>query len=302
MKSKYIINSLVYVFLLIIFFSLISCKQHTHEWILSSVYTPSSCISTGKGQFTCNTCEETKVDVIPAKGHKEEIDKSIDTTCVSSGLTEGKHCYYCKYVIEEQQNISALGHNFENDICTRCNINYLHSLFTFSLNQNRGGYYITSYNGTESNLNIPTTYSNLPIVGIDKQAFSGNSFLENVTIPDSILTIGNNAFDNCTLLKNITFGSNVTSIGDMAFYGCYSLESIIIPNSVSSIGNSVFESCTSLKNVYCRAKTAPSMGEDVFEDISSTAKIYVPKESFDAYKRASGWKKIADKLVSYNFG
>ena len=140
------------------------------------------------------------------------------------------------------------------------------------------------------------------ITTIAMGAFANCRLLTSITIPDGVTSLENSTFYQCLLLKDVTIPNSVTSIGVCVFKGCTALKNITIPRSVTSIKNRVFEGCTSLKEVYCRAKTAPSMGEDVFEDISSTAKIYVPKESFDAYKRASGWKKIADKLVSYNFG
>ena len=140
------------------------------------------------------------------------------------------------------------------------------------------------------------------ITTIAMGAFAHCRLLTSITIPNGVTSIENSTFLSCLLLKNITIPNSVTSIGVCVFSGCTSLKTITIPRSVTSIKNKAFSGCTSLKEVYCRAKTAPSMGDEVFEDISSAAKFYVPKESVNAYKKASGWKKLADKLVSYNFG
>ncbi|MCR5698754.1 MAG: leucine-rich repeat protein [Treponemataceae bacterium] len=60
---------------------------------------------------------------------------------------------------------------------------------------------------------------------------------------------------NGELVENITIPDSVTSIGDYAFCGC-TITSVTIPNSVTSIGWYAFERCTSLSSV-------------VFEDTTS---------------------------------
>ena len=67
-----------------------------------------------------------------------------------------------------------------------------------------------------------------------------------------IVTGGNilyGAFSGCTSLTNITIPDSVTSIGYRSFYNCSSLTSITIPNSVKSIGDYAFENCKSLKTI-----------------------------------------------------
>ena len=71
----------------------------------------------------------------------------------------------------------------------------------------------------------------------------------NVTIPNSVTTIGNYAFSGCTGLTSVTIPNSVTSIGSAAFYGCSGLASVTIPNSVTSIGDSAFSDCSGLTSV-----------------------------------------------------
>ncbi len=73
--------------------------------------------------------------------------------------------------------------------------------------------------------------------------------LTNVTIGNSVTSIGDYAFDNCTGFTNLTMGNGITSIGSYAFNGCSGLTSIEIPGSVTSIGNKAFSSCTSIKDL-----------------------------------------------------
>jgi hypothetical protein len=74
-------------------------------------------------------------------------------------------------------------------------------------------------------------------------------------------------------LQNITIPNSVTSIGKGAFYGCESLQSIDIPSSVTSIGDNAFLGCSSLQNLsipegvtYFEGIVEDENEEDITED------------------------------------
>ena len=136
---------------------------------------------------------------------------------------------------------------------------------------------------------------------IENGAFSVCTSLTSITIPDSVTSIGEEAFSVCTSLTSITIPDSVTSIGEWAFSGCTSLTSITIPNGVTLIGDWVFYSCISLKSVYCKATTPPIGGKAMFTNNAVNRKIYVPRESVEAYKSAEGWKEYANYIVGYDF-
>ncbi len=88
------------------------------------------------------------------------------------------------------------------------------------------------------------------VTSIGKYGFFGCTSLTSITIPDSVTSIGKNAFSYCTSLTNIAIPDSITSIGEQAFYRCTSLTSVTIPDSVTSIGEYAFYDCSSLKEVY----------------------------------------------------
>ena len=139
------------------------------------------------------------------------------------------------------------------------------------------------------------------VTSINNSAFQHCSNLTSVTIPDSVTSIGDSAFSYCRGLTSVTIPDSVTSIGDEAFYNCSSLTSINIPDSVTLIGQYAFRDCSSLTSIYCKPTTPPTLCYWGFEHISSTAKIYVPTASVDAYKSASGWSSYASKITGYDF-
>ncbi len=73
--------------------------------------------------------------------------------------------------------------------------------------------------------------------------------ITDLTIPNSVTSIGDYSFYNCTSLTSITIPNSVTSIGGSAFYGCSGLTSVTIPNSVTSIGGSAFLNCSGLTSI-----------------------------------------------------
>ena len=121
--------------------------------------------------------------------------------------------------------------------------------FKFTLHEDGKGYILEKYNSTSDSAKedviIPETYEGLPVIGIQNGAFSGNTALKSVVIPEGVKVIGCSAFGGCTELTSVTIPSSVTTIEDGAFEGCTSLRLIIVPQAVE-IGRHAFKGCSSL--------------------------------------------------------
>lgn len=114
-------------------------------------------------------------------------------------------------------------------------------------------------------------------------------------IPDSVTTIGYGTFDQCKSLTSIYIPNSVTSIGNGAFSGNHNnLKQITIGSGITSIGNQVTTNSYSIQSITINATTPPTISELTWQ--STTCPIYVPAESVDAYKTATNWSALADRI------
>ena len=125
--------------------------------------------------------------------------------------------------------------------------------------------------------------------------FTSNCVIQNLNINSNYDTY-HPLFENKRgTIKNVTYGNDVTVIGENAFSGRTELSSVVIGSSVTRIRDSAFSRCSSLTNITVHSVTPPTLGYDVFYN-TNNCPIYVPPESVDAYKAASGWSDYASRI------
>jgi len=86
------------------------------------------------------------------------------------------------------------------------------------------------------------------ITALPIQAFYKSTNVENLILPNTLITIGEEMFYQ-SKLKTVVIPANATTIGNSAFEQCASLISIDIPANVETIGTAVFWGCSSLATV-----------------------------------------------------
>ena len=155
---------------------------------------------------------------------------------------------------------------------------------------------ITAYNGTATELTIPSTIDDKKVTSIGGSAFYDCDSLTGIIIPDSVTSIGDYAFYDCNGITSVTIGNSVTSIGDGAFYYCDILTSITIPDSVTSIGDWAFSDCYSLTSITI-PDSVTSIGDSAFEYCDSLTSVTIGNSVTSIGDRAF---RYCDSLTSIN--
>ena len=253
---------------------------HTHQYGPWTTIKEPTCLAMGVQEriCTCGTMETRNIDKIE---HIIVKDAAKVATCTEPGLTEGSHCSMCGIVIQKQEPILALGHDYVNGRCSRCGeiFEQVSQGLQYTLGSN-GTYYIVTGIGAckDSDIVIPAEYKGLPVTSIGDGAFQGCSNLTSIEIPSSVTSIGVRAFWGCSKLKyneydnglylgnaqnpylalmetktiditSCTIHKQTKVIVCNAFSGCSSLTSIEIPSSVTSIGECAFQDCSRLTSI-----------------------------------------------------
>lgn len=113
------------------------------------------------------------------------------------------------------------------------------------------------------------------------------------TIGAEIEELKDATFANFTNLNTVTLPKTLIKIGESAFDQCSALTTINIPSKVNSIGAYAFAGCKSLKSVTCENTVPPVCSESVFEEVpTNSCKLIVPQLSVTTYKETKPWNEF----------
>ena len=144
---------------------------------------------------------------------------------------------------------------------------------------------------------VPKEYT---VTGICNQAFANNANIISVSIPASVIIIGNEAFNRCAKLTSCTFEgvSQLEQIGQRAFAST-GLKTIDIPASVTSISNNAFSGNTALRQVYMHcANPSDYYSFQAFSECPDLV-IYAPAASYETYKSKFAKNKVEVELTEW---
>ena len=313
-----------------------------HTWGEWTETIAPGCETEGERSHSCEVCGKTESETIDALGHdySEEYTEDIAPTCENPG-SESRHCTRCDTTTDSRE-VAALGHNYEGAewnhneanhwrYCARCgkeSERVLHSYdddgvcecgvievapvneFRFiSIGNNT--WRLANYTGNRTNVSIPSTYNNGTVVAISDDAFSGNTAMQTLVIPDTVTSIGARAFSDCVNLISVTLSKNLTSIGEDAFTGCTQITSATIPGmaaasidkgalttlriTVGYVEGREFENCSSLTTVIID-EDVTSIGGYCFSGCSSLSSVEISCALISPYAFENCTKLVSVKI------
>ncbi|MCR5522840.1 MAG: leucine-rich repeat domain-containing protein, partial [Clostridia bacterium] len=163
-----------------------------------------------------------------------------------------------------------------------------------------GGMKLSSFSSTSSasqDVVIPEKYNGKDVIEIGSSAFSSKG-IKSVSIPATVIKIGELAFRDCYNLSTVEFTGNPSSLtlGAEVFNGCNNLASINIPGCVKAIPNEAFRDCVSLTSVNLPSGLK-TIGKEAFKHCSSLTSVSIPS-SVDSIGENAFYN--CDKITSFS--
>ena len=300
-------------------------EEHEHSYY-SFVSVEPTCTEAGQEVYECD-CGDSYAQPIPARGHAYAAE-TVPAGCGDDGYT----LYTCQNCGQSYKAdvVPALGHAFENGVCTRCGKTEAapeeaeagpedaepkqqsapeevraepesdESATAEPGSGDESGAekefvvkngILTAYNGRGGVVEIP---GNLGIQGIDFYVFRNNLSITEVHIPEGVQFIMDSVFDGCTNLKSVSLPDSLTRVGMYTFRNT-GLESITVPPNLNSFDYGCFSGCQNLRSVRIESQRVGG----AFSNIWSLEEVYV-SEAFETSNRNSFYEcKNLKKAVIY---
>ena len=160
---------------------------------------------------------------------------------------------------------------------------------------------IRSYTGHRKYITIPEIIENRLVSSIGDFAFSGETDLREIQLPDSINHIGLSAFEGCSNLISVNIPDGVTEIEENTFKDNIRLSYVEIGENskLKVVGNFAFSGCQRLRTIDL-PKTLERINGSAFYGTLSMTKINVDKSN-PLFVSVSGvlFNKSKTTLVAY---
>jgi len=159
---------------------------------------------------------DTSTVIYTLKSVDDSSSFTIDASTGEVTLTE-----YVDYEDQPSYSFTIVAiDSFDNssELAVTLSINNLDEVgdLTLTLNEAGTGYKVTDCQTAASDsLEVPSTYNDIPIIGIGENAFGNCDLINSIIIPENVTEIHFTAFDGCASLQSITFlATTAPTLGD----------------------------------------------------------------------------------------
>ena len=252
------------------------------------------------GEDTPTVPNDTKPSATAHSHDWKDATCRVPKTCSICGETEGEiggHAYAETAKVEATKSTDG----FVTYTCSFCNDSYQEVLYAagsvgLEYQTNEDGTYVVVGLGTctDSHVVIPAYYEGVMVTAIAQRAFYACTTIEEITIPETVSSIGTQIFYKCSALHTVYYNAtysgdnpflSVANIKKVVFGGnsippciCYeasNIEEVVILDGVTEIGYGAFWGCSSLTNIVI-PDSITSIDWYTFHDCSSLTSITIP--------------------------
>ncbi len=147
-------------------------------------------------------------------------------------------------------------------------------VFTYEFNEDNE-YIIVDCDGSSSFTKIPSIVNGYSVVEIAEDALAGCTYVEELTIPNTVKKIGAGAFASCSGLTKVKLSDKLTEIPEGAFMGCANLTEVVLPESLETISIGAFYGCSSLSEIEL-PETLVTVEDYAFQRCYSLKEVNIP--------------------------
>lgn len=109
-------------------------------------------------------------------------------------------------------------------------------------------------------------------------------------------SIGTQAFFNMNKVQNLVLPEGLLTLADGVFYAWTSLKNASFPSTLTSIGPNCCYSWSGCVEIIMKPTNPPTISSDTFYELNPACVIKVPADSVAAYKAAAGWSAFASRI------
>lgn len=149
------------------------------------------------------------------------------------------------------------------------------------------------------NMVFESQYDNPLWYGAD--LYLNDELVTDLTIPETVTSIGDYVFMGCRSLVNVWVSGNVKTIGNAAFSDCENLEYVGLYDGVSNVGSKAFYDCKKLNKIYISSSVS-SIGAYAFDGSwigSRSTYLSVLIDSLEAWCRINFEKASSNPTYEY---